>query len=71
MQLAIYRLAWARLMDVPVEQVSAAFVIVGTGEVLRPDTEPTPSPVLRRPVECRCGPSRLRPGRKAHSTRRR
>jgi DNA helicase-2/ATP-dependent DNA helicase PcrA len=38
MQLAIYRLAWARLMDVPVEQVSAAFVIVGTGEVLRPDT---------------------------------
>ena len=40
MQLAIYRLAWARLMDVPVEQVSAAFAIVGTGEVLRPDTEP-------------------------------
>jgi DNA helicase-2/ATP-dependent DNA helicase PcrA len=39
MQLAIYRLAWARLMNVPVEQVSAAFVIVGTGEVLRPDTE--------------------------------
>ena len=40
MQLALYRLAWARLMDVPVDQVSAAFVIVGTGEVLRPDTEP-------------------------------
>ena len=40
MQLALYRLAWSRLMDVPVEQVSAAFVIVGTGEVLRPDTEP-------------------------------
>jgi DNA helicase II / ATP-dependent DNA helicase PcrA len=38
MQLAIYRLAWARLMQVPVEEVTAAFVIVATGEVLRPDT---------------------------------
>ena len=38
MQLAIYRLAWARLMGIPVEQVDAAFVIVGTGEVQRPDT---------------------------------
>ncbi len=38
MQLALYRLAWARLADVPVEQVSAAFVIVGAGEVVRPDT---------------------------------
>ena len=47
MQLALYRLAWARLMDVPVEQVSAAFVIVGTGEVLRPDTEPPRSPSAR------------------------
>ncbi len=40
MQLALYRLAWARLTDVPVERVSAAFVIVATGEVLRPDTGP-------------------------------
>jgi DNA helicase-2/ATP-dependent DNA helicase PcrA len=38
MQLAIYRLAWARRMGVPVDQVDAAFVIVGTGEVVRPDT---------------------------------
>ena len=38
MQLAVYRLAWARQAGVPLEQVSAAFVIVGTGEVLRPDT---------------------------------
>ncbi len=38
MQLAIYRLAWAQRMGIPVEQVDAAFVIVATGEVLRPDT---------------------------------
>jgi DNA helicase-2/ATP-dependent DNA helicase PcrA len=38
MQLALYRLAWAALMGAPVEHVDAAFVIVGTGEVVRPDT---------------------------------
>jgi len=38
MQLAIYRLAWARLRDLPVERVDAAFVLVATGDVLRPDT---------------------------------
>ncbi len=47
MQLAIYRLAWARLAGVPVEQVSAAFVIVGTGEVLRPDTTDALATLLR------------------------
>ena len=38
MQLALYRLAWVTLTGVPVEEVSAAFVLVATGEVLRPDT---------------------------------
>ncbi len=38
MQLALYRLAWARLRGLPVAQVDAAFVIVATGQVLRPDT---------------------------------
>ena len=38
MQLAIYRLAWARLSEVPLERVHGAFVMVATGEVLRPDT---------------------------------
>jgi DNA helicase-2/ATP-dependent DNA helicase PcrA len=38
MQLALYRLAWAGLRGVPVADVDAAFVIVATGEVLRPDT---------------------------------
>jgi DNA helicase-2/ATP-dependent DNA helicase PcrA len=35
-QLAVYRLAWSRLMDVPVDQVGAAFFYASTGETLRP-----------------------------------
>lgn len=35
LQLAAYRLAWARRTGVPVERVSAAFVHVGTGETIR------------------------------------
>jgi DNA helicase-2/ATP-dependent DNA helicase PcrA len=38
MQLAIYRLAWSQLHDVPVDLVDAGFVIIATGEVIRPDT---------------------------------
>ena len=38
LQLAVYRLAWARLRDVPVEQVSASFLYVRTGkEVVHDD----------------------------------
>lgn len=35
-QLALYRLAWARLRDIPVEQVKAAFYYAGPGELVRP-----------------------------------
>jgi DNA helicase-2/ATP-dependent DNA helicase PcrA len=35
-QLAIYRIAWARLHGVPVEQVSAAFFYASTGQTVRP-----------------------------------
>lgn len=38
MQLALYRLAWANLRRVAVDDVDAAFVLVSTGEVIRPDT---------------------------------
>jgi DNA helicase-2/ATP-dependent DNA helicase PcrA len=38
MQLAVYRLAWAARAGVPVEQVAAAFLVVATGDILRPDT---------------------------------
>ena len=37
-QLALYRIAWAQSRGVPLDQVGAAFVMVATGEVIRPDT---------------------------------
>ncbi|MDT7537643.1 MAG: ATP-dependent helicase UvrD/PcrA, partial [Actinomycetota bacterium] len=40
LQLAIYRLAWAKLVDVAVQQVDAAFLYVRTGEVVRHDGLP-------------------------------
>ncbi len=36
LQLAIYRLAWAEQTGTPLEQVDAAFFLVATGEVVRP-----------------------------------
>ena len=35
-QLAVYRLAWARLKDVPLEEVRAAFFYVADNAVVRP-----------------------------------
>ncbi|MDT0611727.1 UvrD-helicase domain-containing protein [Streptomyces lancefieldiae] len=40
LQLALYRLAWAEQQDVPLESVTAAFLYVRTGEVVRPDGLP-------------------------------
>lgn len=40
LQLAAYRLAWARRTGVPVERVAAAFVHVGTGETIRSSADP-------------------------------
>ena len=37
LQLAIYRLAWARVVGVPEDQVGAAFYYVATGQVSRPE----------------------------------
>jgi DNA helicase-2/ATP-dependent DNA helicase PcrA len=37
LQLAIYRLAWSQIAAVPLEQIDAAFVLVRTGEVVRPE----------------------------------
>ncbi|SBW19412.1 hypothetical protein FDG2_1353 [Candidatus Protofrankia californiensis] len=36
MQLAVYRLAWARLRGVALDAVDAAFLYVRSGEVVRP-----------------------------------
>lgn len=38
-QLAIYRLAWSHIAGVPWQDVEAAFVMVASGEELRPDTD--------------------------------
>jgi DNA helicase-2/ATP-dependent DNA helicase PcrA len=40
LQLAIYRVAWAELADVPLDRVSASFVYVRTGEVVTPTDLP-------------------------------
>ncbi|MEV0635129.1 UvrD-helicase domain-containing protein [Streptomyces sp. NPDC050619] len=40
LQLAVYRLAWAEQRGVPLEAVTAAFVYVRGGEVVRPDDLP-------------------------------
>ncbi|MFD5591755.1 UvrD-helicase domain-containing protein [Streptomyces griseorubiginosus] len=40
LQLAVYRLAWAERQGVPVESVTAAFLYVRTGEVVRPRNLP-------------------------------
>ncbi|MFI5878330.1 ATP-dependent DNA helicase [Streptomyces sp. NPDC051554] len=40
LQLAIYRLAWAELQGVPLEAVTAAFLYVRGGEVVRPENLP-------------------------------
>jgi len=43
LQLAIYRVAWAELHDVPLSQIEAVFYVVATGEIQRfadlPDTD--------------------------------
>ncbi|MER7490512.1 ATP-dependent DNA helicase [Streptomyces sp. NPDC126497] len=40
LQLAVYRLAWAERQGVPLEAVTAAFLYVRTGEVVRPEALP-------------------------------
>lgn len=46
LQLAIYRQAWAQVAGCPVETVDAAFLIVPTGEVIRPASLPLLQDVL-------------------------
>lgn len=46
LQLAIYRQAWAQVAGCPVDEVDAAFLIVPTGEVIRPTSLPLLEDVL-------------------------
>jgi DNA helicase-2/ATP-dependent DNA helicase PcrA len=54
-QLAIYRLAWSRLHDVPVEHVGAAFFHAATGQTVRP-VELLDEPALAALVSARVDP---------------
>jgi DNA helicase-2/ATP-dependent DNA helicase PcrA len=47
LQLAVYRIAWARVAGVPEDAVGAAFYYVPTGEVVRPVELPDASEVVR------------------------
>ncbi|WP_442785547.1 hypothetical protein [Actinacidiphila sp. DG2A-62] len=40
LQLAVYRVAWAERAGVPLERVSAAFLYVRTGDLVRPPDLP-------------------------------
>jgi DNA helicase-2/ATP-dependent DNA helicase PcrA len=67
LQLAIYRIAWAELAGLPVEQVGAAFYYVRTGEVVRHDDLPGRTELItllngaepgdRRPVDTAGSPA--------------
>ncbi|MGC0329655.1 DNA helicase-2/ATP-dependent DNA helicase PcrA [Streptomyces sp. SAI-170] len=47
LQLALYRLAWAQQQGVPLESVTAAFLYVRTGEVVRPQPLPDRTAIER------------------------
>ena len=47
LQLAVYRIAWARVAGVPESAVGAAFYYVATGEVVRPTDLPGADEVER------------------------
>ncbi|MFC6161885.1 ATP-dependent DNA helicase [Kribbella jiaozuonensis] len=40
LQLAIYRVAWSELMNIPLSQITAAFYYVRTGDIVRPENLP-------------------------------
>jgi DNA helicase-2/ATP-dependent DNA helicase PcrA len=46
LQLAIYRVAWAELLGIPVDQVGAAFYYVRTGDIIHPENLPNRTQLL-------------------------
>ncbi|MEU0191765.1 ATP-dependent DNA helicase [Streptomyces afghaniensis] len=69
LQLAVYRLAWAEQQGVPLESVTAAFLYVRSGEVVRPDRLPDRAALERLLLEEPSGDSTSgeRPGEEPHS----
>ncbi|MEU1848342.1 ATP-dependent DNA helicase [Streptomyces sp. NPDC019990] len=64
LQLAVYRLAWAEQQGVPPESVTAAFLYVRSGEVVRPTDLPDRAALERLLLE---EPSTADPGEEPHS----
>lgn len=62
LQLAVYRLAWAERQGVPLESVTAAFVYVRGGEVVRPHDLPDRAALERLLTEDPADPSDGVPG---------
>ncbi|MFD9463328.1 UvrD-helicase domain-containing protein [Streptomyces sp. NPDC060027] len=62
LQLALYRLAWAEQQGVPLESVTAAFLYVRGGEVVRPDGLPDRAALERLLTEDPAGPRDGAPG---------
>ncbi|EPJ41697.1 putative ATP-dependent DNA helicase PcrA [Streptomyces afghaniensis 772] len=69
LQLAVYRLAWAEQQGVPLESVTAAFLYVRSGEVVRPDRLPDRAALERLLLKEPSGDSTSggRPGEEPHS----
>ncbi|MFF5977347.1 UvrD-helicase domain-containing protein [Streptomyces olindensis] len=64
LQLAVYRLAWAEQQGVPPESVTAAFLYVRTGEVVRPEELPDRAALERLLLD---EPPGGQPGEEPHS----
>jgi DNA helicase-2/ATP-dependent DNA helicase PcrA len=47
LQLAIYRVAWSELMNIPLSQITAAFYYVRTGDIIRPENLPDKAELVR------------------------
>jgi DNA helicase-2/ATP-dependent DNA helicase PcrA len=47
LQLAIYRVAWSELMNIPLSQITAAFYYVRTGDIVRPENLPDKAELVR------------------------
>ncbi|MFF8535202.1 UvrD-helicase domain-containing protein [Streptomyces sp. NPDC015532] len=62
LQLALYRLGWAERQGVPVESVTATFLYVRDGEVVRPDGLPDRAALERLLTEDPAGPQDEVPG---------
>jgi DNA helicase-2/ATP-dependent DNA helicase PcrA len=62
LQLALYRLGWAERQGVPLESVTAAFLYVRDGELVRPDGLPDRAALERLLTEDPAGPRDGAPG---------